>query len=102
MEDKEQQPQNVQSRPPSDDVVAVLREQSALLKHLATKIERIDKQLRREMYFRWVRYAFLGLIVFLSAVWVTPYIVEVYTTYQTFTQRITEFGTNSFFDFFNR
>ncbi len=80
----------------------MLREQDKLLKRLMVRIERIDKQLRREMYFRWVRYAFFGLILLLSVVWVTPYIVEVYTTYQAFTQRITEFGTNSVFELFNR
>lgn len=98
--------QHHEQRPSSDntsgDVLLMLREQDKLLKRLMVRIERIDKQLRREMYFRWVRYAFFGLILLLSVVWVTPYIVEVYTTYQTFTQRITEFGTNSVFELFNR
>lgn len=58
-----------------------LEHQEKLLKAMLVRIKRIDKQLKIEMVFRWIRYAILISIVLFGVSYLSPYIIEVYDAF---------------------
>ncbi len=58
-----------------------LEHQEKMLKAMMVRIKRIDKQLKMEMLFRWIRYAILILLVLFGVSYVSPYVVEVYDAF---------------------
>ncbi len=58
-----------------------LEHQEKMLKAMMVRIKRIDKQLKMEMLFRWIRYAILILLVLFGVSYASPYIVEIYDAF---------------------